>query len=200
MSAAEMEEYVRKVVAPLALSDQRVEVGTRFSLAVVSALQLPSVPAELSCVICIARLWKIEVIPVMGIDQKACLVWDKAAVERTLCMSLMAALLLEDGFVVGSTAEFVATVWAAGEQPGKTGAPAHCFTGYPVKHLKFPRCSLSQVVQEVIVLPLWRLSHATMEQNELPPDTFRNCMFLLRKRCTRDVGAVGNQWGAAVLS
>jgi hypothetical protein len=99
MSAAEMEEYVRKVVALLALSDQPVEVGTRFSLAVVPALRLPSVSAELSCVLCIARLWKIEVIPVMGIDQKACLVWDEAAVERTLCMSLMDALVLEDGFV-----------------------------------------------------------------------------------------------------
>jgi hypothetical protein len=63
-------------------------------LAVVPALRLPSVAAELSCVLCIARLWKIEVISVMGIDQKAYLVWDEAAVERTLCMSLMDALLL----------------------------------------------------------------------------------------------------------
>jgi hypothetical protein len=107
----------------------------------------------------------------MGIDQKACLVWDEAAVERTLCMSLMDALVLEDGFVVGSTAEFIATVWAAGEQPGKTGAPAHCFTECPVKYLKFPRCALSQVVQEVIELPLLRLPYETMEQNELPPET-----------------------------
>jgi hypothetical protein len=70
MSAAEMEDHVRKVVPPLALSDQPVEVGTRFSLAVVPALRLPSVAAELSCVIGIARWWKIEVISVMDIDRR----------------------------------------------------------------------------------------------------------------------------------
>jgi hypothetical protein len=63
--------------------------------------------------------------------------------------------------------------WAAGEQPGETGAPSHCCTECHVKYLKFQWCSLPQVVQEVkvIELPLWRLPYETTEQNELPPET-----------------------------